>query len=473
MLLRLMPWHTFGSHYFRVIFVASASLVASTAILFGCAGSDGDKSNSTGGAATNGGSAALGGNTSNGGSTGANQGGSTSLGGAAGSANGGTANGGSASGGSSGYGGVTSAQGGLASSGGASGSGGVSGNAGAAGNAGSNGVGTCAPPSDKTLPLTKLSQTGCVDSANPRQFSARVIPYEVNSPLWSDFADKTRGLVLPPGGKIRVLDCAATPAACAQGTADSGRWLFPVGTVMIKNFLFDDKFVETRLFVHFPDDTWVGYSYAWNEAQTDATIVPEARTSTTFNTGKRSIDWTFPSRRDCNKCHATVAGSVLGPETAQMNRVVGGMNQIDRLQSLGAFETAPAKPYLAALVTPYASQVGMPPANATLEEKARSYLHANCAFCHRPDGDGPSFDVRNAVSFANTQMCDAEPAKGDQGVPGAKILTPGKPETSVLFLRMQTEATNSGRMPPIASAHADMDGVKLIGDWITSIKACP
>ncbi len=72
-----------------------------------------------------------------------------------------------------------------------------------------------------------------------------------------------------------------------RGPADDGKWLFPVGTVMLKSFGFDGKVVETRLFVHFDHRTWVGYSYPWNEAQTEATIVPSAGHGLTFNTGTR------------------------------------------------------------------------------------------------------------------------------------------------------------------------------------------
>jgi uncharacterized repeat protein (TIGR03806 family) len=386
-------------------------------------------------------------------------GGAQSFGGNA--AQGGAANGGTSSAG--------------ANTGGASGqsSAGSAGTSATGGNAGNVIPGTCAPPVAKDAPYARLSETGCVDPAHPTQFSSRVLPYEVNSPLWSDSADKTRGMVLPSDGKIRVLDCAVTPAECAQGPADSGRWIFPPGTVMIKNFLFDGKFVETRLFVQFSDKSWVGYSYAWNEAQTDAILVPSERMPVTFNTGKRSVDWTMPSRKDCMKCHLPEAGFVLGGETAQLNRVVDGTNQIDRWEAQGLFEEAPAKPYQAALVTPYPGPLGSPPANATLEQKARSYLHANCAFCHRTDGAGPSFDIRSGLSLADTQTCNMPPTKGDQGVVGALLITPGKPETSIMYLRMETVEANSGRMPPIASAHADADGLKLVGDWIKSISACP
>ena len=81
-------------------------------------------------------------------------------------------------------------------------------------------------------------------------------------------------MALPTGEKIHVKNCATTPAECTQGAADDGKWVLPVGTVMVKSFLFDGKLVETRLFVHFDAANWVGYTYQWNEAQTEATSSP-------------------------------------------------------------------------------------------------------------------------------------------------------------------------------------------------------
>jgi hypothetical protein len=286
---------------------------------------------------------------------------------------------------------------------------------------------TCVPPANKDNPIAKLSQTGCVDPSHPTMFAASVIPYEVNSPLWSDGADKTRGFALPKNGKIHAKDCADQPAQCTQGPADTGKWVFPIGTVMVKNFLFDGKLVETRLFVRFDETTWVGYSYQWDEAQTDATIVPDDRVQIAFQTGKRQVDWHFPNRVDCMKCHAPSAGSTLGPETAQMNRMVGGMNQIDKFAAMSLFDVAPAKPYKAALVTPYTSQAGSPSTGATLDQRARSYLHANCAICHRPDGDFPNLDLRYDVAFKDTSLCGTAPVKGDI-IENNVNLDPGKPD---------------------------------------------
>src|SRR6185503_7435113 len=169
--------------------------------------------------------------------------------------------------------------------------------------------------------------------------AASVIPYEVNSPLWSDGADKARGLALPDGGKIHVKNCTANPAECpgSRDRADDGKWVLPVGTVMVKSFLFDSKLLETRLLMRFDATTWVGYSYKWDEAQTEATLVGEERDTTMFATGQRTVSWHFPSRADCMQCHTPEASFALGTETSQLNRVVAGMNQIDRLTALGAF----------------------------------------------------------------------------------------------------------------------------------------
>jgi uncharacterized repeat protein (TIGR03806 family) len=367
-------------------------------------------------------------------------------------------------GGSAGSGGAT----GVAGTGG-SGGGGAGGSVGGMGG-GQNVVQTCVPPLAVDQPIAKLSDTGCMDPADNKKMAASVIPYEVNSPLWSDGADKQRGMALPTGAKIHVKDCAANPSECL-GPADDGKWVMPIGTVMVKSFLFDGKLVETRLFVRFDATTWVGYSYKWDEAQTDATIVADERVDDPFNTGKQTVMWHLPSRMDCMTCHKETGGSTLGPETAQMNRVVSGMNQIDRLKALGRFEAPPASPYKAALATPTDTA-------GTVEDRARAYLAANCAFCHRPDdSDFGSIDFRRDTAFKDMNVCGANPERGNQGVPTSLLLTPTMPLQSLIVLRMTAPPDDAGgkhgRMPKIASYVVDDAAVKLISDWITAIKTCP
>ncbi len=333
----------------------------------------------------------------------------------------------------------------------------------------------CAPPADPTQPPSTLAATGCMDTTALTQFVSTAHGYEVNSPLWSDAADKSRAFVLPPGGKIHVVDCAAEPSACLDA-ADDGKWVFPANTTFLKNFGFDGKVVETRLLVAQSNGTWVGYTYQWNEAQTGATLVDTDGADISFNTGSRTVDWTFPGRRDCTECHTRSAGWTLGPETDQMNRVpvtaaLGSQNQIDKFAAAGLFDTPPAKPYKTPLVTPYPGQLGSPPASASVTDRARSYLHANCAFCHRPDGEFSSVDLRYNTDLANAGLCNVVPVKGNQGVQNATNLTPGHPELSTLWLRMST--LGKGRMPPLASVVLDQDALDLVSDWIKGIQACP
>jgi mono/diheme cytochrome c family protein len=155
-----------------------------------------------------------------------------------------------------------------------------------------------------------------------------------------------------------------------------------------------------------------------------------------------------------------------------LNRTVGGKNQLDTLQALGLFDAPIPAPYAAALVTPYPGQAGAPGAAATLEQRARSYMHANCANCHRPDGEFQDQDYRYGVSLKDTSVCNAEPVKGTAGVPGALILVPGAPDLSLIWLRMGTLETRV-RMPQLATHQVDEQGLKLIGDWISSLTDCP
>ena len=416
----------------------NVALCGALAVVGACSPhSDGKASMATGGNAPSaGGSVASGGIPSSGGTV-ANAGtGAAGLGGAAGNAQ---------------------------QSGGASGASAAAGQAGAGGAAAGAGAMDCGLPPAVDAPIEKLSQTGCMDMSRPGAFSSRVVPYDVNSPLWSDAADKTRGIALPPGAKIHVLDC--TKETCGTGPYDDGRWVLPVGTVLVKNFAFDQKLLETRLFVHFPEK-WVGYSYQWDEAQTDATIVPDDRVKVMFNTGQRAVEWTYPNRIDCDTCHTVEAGSALGPQTRQMNRVVGGVNQIDHFAELGLFDTPPPKPYLAALASPYDASSG------TIEERARSYLHANCSHCHRPDSMFPNEDLRYGVPLKDMGLCNQPPYKENLGVEDGVILAPAEPMRSLMWVRMGIRFAKIG-MPQLATAVVDQPAVDLIGEWITSIQTCP
>jgi uncharacterized repeat protein (TIGR03806 family) len=308
-----------------------------------------------------------------------------------------------------------------------------------------------------------------MDPANPTKMASFVVPYDVNSPLWSDNADKERGMVVPQGQKIHVKNCTQNPDECSLGAQDDGQWVFPVGSVLVKNFAFDGKLVETRLFVR-AAKTWVGYGYQWDEAQTDAIVVPDEARTVMFNTGTRTVPWTYPSRYDCMLCHNKPAGSTIGPETKQLNRMMGGENLLEKLERLELFDAPLPKPYIAPLATPYPGREGSPPTGATTEELARSYMHANCAFCHRADGNADTLDLRYGVPLAGLNACNKMPKKGNAGLETATILTPGKPEESVMRARVST--LGDDRMPQLATYVVDEPGVKLISDWIAGLQGC-
>ncbi len=187
-----------------------------------------------------------------------------------------------------------------------------------------------------TIP-TQLSQTGCVDPTDPTRPASGLIPYEPNAPFWSDGADKERFMGLPNG---QALTANA-----------SGDWDFPNGTVLVKNFRLANKLIETRLFMRHPDGEWGGYTYEWNDAETEATRVVGGK--------KKMISgqtWVYPSEQQCLQCHTETAGRSLGLETAQENgnfrypQTGRNSNQIITLNAIGAISPAiagtPASPGL-------------------------------------------------------------------------------------------------------------------------------
>jgi uncharacterized repeat protein (TIGR03806 family) len=300
---------------------------------------------------------------------------------------------------------------------------------------------------------TQLSATGCVNAQNPSQPASGLIPYAPAAPFWSDGAVKERWLAIPNGTSIAV--------------GGDGDFTFPNGSVLMKHFRIGSTLVETRLFMRHPDGVWAGYSYEWNGAQTDATLVQGGKTVMVAGQS-----WIFPSENDCLSCHTAAAGFVLGPEAAQLNHdfVYSGTgrtaNQLGTLDHIALFTTPVGDP---------AAQPSLPDpfnASAPLAERARAYLHTNCSQCHRPSGPTPSsMDLRYSTLLANTGACAAPPQAGDVGLgAGAEIIAPGDPALSVLVARVNRRDANG--MPPLASAEVDAAGVTLLSDWITSLTGC-
>lgn len=292
-----------------------------------------------------------------------------------------------------------------------------------------------------------LAETGCVDAKDTTKPPPGLIGYTVNSPLWSDGATKDRWLYVPAGAAI--------------GVSPDGDFDVPPGSVAVKTFSAFGKKIETRLFVRYEDATWAGYSYEWNDAQTDATLLTEGKTKPLAN----GASWTFPSRAQCFACHTAAAGFTLGLEARQLDRDDDGKNQLERFTSVLDHPVVPG------VLAPLRAA---DTAGASDEERARGYLHSNCSTCHR-EGSGSgaaTMDLRIDKPFAATKTCNVTPQGGDLGVAGAKILTPGDPSRSTLALRMR--ALDQNRMPPLATHVVDETGVTAVEAWIRALPAsCP
>lgn len=296
-----------------------------------------------------------------------------------------------------------------------------------------------------------LSATGCFQSANPTQVNAGVIPYSIAQAFWSDNAQKERFIAVPNGTQISV--------------DASGDWVLPPGGVTIKNFRLGGQLFETRFFVRHSDGTYSGYTYQWNDQQTQATLVPPSGAT-------RSIagqSWSYPTRGQCFACHSAAAQYNLGIETRQLNIDSVYPSTGRTANQLYTFN------YLNMLTGNTASLATFPAINdesVPVQTRALSYLHVNCSSCHRPGGIGVGpFDARFDTSFANKGICNVEPALGNFGVPGSKLIKPGDAGGSVVWLRMSQRGT--GAMPPLASALVDSNGASLLQGWIDGLTGCP
>ncbi len=297
-----------------------------------------------------------------------------------------------------------------------------------------------------------LSGTGCFDSVVPTRVIGSVIPYSIAQAFWSDGAEKERFLALPNGTQLSI--------------DSSGDWVLPPGGVTIKNFRLQGQLFETRFFVRHSDGTYSGYTYQWNEQQTQATLVPPSGATRSI----AGLNWSYPSRAQCFACHSAAAQYSLGLETRQLNidsfypATGRTANELYTLNTIGM---------LTGNTTALSPLPAVSDATVPLETRALAWIHVNCSSCHRPGGIGVgTLDARFDTSFANKGICNVAPSLGDLGVSGAKLIAPGNHAASVVWLRMSQRGSTVG-MPPLASTIVDPSGVDLLANWIDGLTGCP
>lgn len=323
-----------------------------------------------------------------------------------------------------------------------------------------------------------LSETGAFVDLARLGAAPGVLPYSVQSPLWSDGAQKRRWMALPSGSHV--------------GYAEQGPWQFPEGTVFIKQFgmVLDERApddvlrLETRFLVSAQGGGVYGLVYKWDEDQRDARLLLDGAEEVLDIVGAdgsmRQQRYTYPSQRACGACHSARSGYVMGARTAQLDgeyRPSAGepnafaesdgepaANQLAAWAERDVFD-APVAEALSARerLVPLADEA------APLEARVRSYWDSNCSSCHNEAAPFPSWDARFSTPLDQQGVLLAPPRSG-AAADDVRLIVPGDAERSLIYLRSQSEAPDQ-RMPPLLRNRVDARYVELLREWIESLPA--
>ncbi|WP_369060735.1 SO2930 family diheme c-type cytochrome [Caulobacter sp. 73W] len=335
-------------------------------------------------------------------------------------------------------------------------------------------------------PAQTLDAYGLFTDAGARRPAARVVPYDLNTPLFSDYAEKFRYVFVPPGQKVRYA---------AEGALE-----FPVGTALIKTFAYpadfrrpndNIRFVETRLLIR-KADGWFAQTYVWNAEQTKATLKRAgARMDVSFidAAGKtETINYAVPNTNQCKECHS-LDGEIapIGPKARNLNgefdyrsrsdfsdlrRDFGDVgdkaNQIALWTRIGLLEGAPAPAAI-----PATARWDDP--KAPLEARARAYLDANCAHCHNPRGmaSNSGLFLNLEEKRANHLGIGKNPVAAGRGAGGLAVsIRPGDPDASILAYRMASREPGV-MMPELGRSVTHREGVELVRAYIAGMRPPP
>ena len=348
----------------------------------------------------------------------------------------------------------------------------------------------------------KLSQSGLFSSMSPLEPAPGVVAYSVAVEAWADGAPSSRHVALPGSSRI--------------DTRDPRSWKFPEGAVLARTLFAPGRrrkdpaggaratpeaaggpeaprIVETQV-LHFEHGEWRPYTFAWNAEGTDADLVDTRGTERRYRADAsneaasgepREMIWRFSSRAECSLCHNPWAGFVLGATALNLAAVRAGPDapgQLDALARRGLFtqrtdtldasEAAGSPPGGASL--PCLPHAGTERAagGASAGALARAYLHVNCSHCHRFGGGGTALiDLSWSADPKAQGLVDVPPRQGTFGLDGAKLVTPGDPYGSVLYLRMAK--LGGGHMPRAGPREADREGLRLVREWILQLSPPP
>ena len=334
----------------------------------------------------------------------------------------------------------------------------------------------------------KLSQTGLFASIKEGSPAPGVLPFGVQAEQWSDYATAERWLGLPGSTQVSYY----TTAKPEIGTFFNQNIWFPRDGVLAKTLSMEmergnpssRKRIETQV-LHWDGSVWQGYTYRWNEDQTDGDLVPAVGADRVLDVvdfkapeGRRKQTWHYSGRSECIQCHNPWVGYLLAFNANQLNKDFaypwGTENQLQALTSLGIIrpvdlQEKPAPNYREAFKTKLCDPRD---SNLPVADRARAYLHVNCSHCHTFGAGGTAqIELRYDLTPEKMQVLGKKPMQGNFDIADANLVTAGDPCKSALFYRISK--MGRGRMPHIGSEVVDDAGVDLIGSWIRQLGAAP
>lgn len=332
------------------------------------------------------------------------------------------------------------------------------------------------------------------------QLNDGVVPYDLNTPLFTDYAHKLRTVWMPKGTSAKYN---------ATDTLD-----FPVGTVISKTFYYprpdkgraaggkfgdvarsDDysrdfagqgldmaqvHLIETRILVH-RKDGWAAIPYVWNEAQTEATL---ARTGAVLpltlvdakpavgQPAREDFNYVVPDESQCASCHAQdwVSRKIhpIGPKARHLNKdyhyADGTRNQLQHLAQVGYLVGLP-------MAADISRDVNWEDSHAPLDARARAYLDINCGHCHSPHGAANTTGLSlnwNTVEDHHLGLCKPPTAAGQGTGDHFFDIVPGKPDDSIIPYRLSSTEPGT-MMPELGRSTVHREGVALIKAWIAAL----
>ncbi len=292
-----------------------------------------------------------------------------------------------------------------------------------------------------------------------------VLPYDLISPLFSDYAHKKRFIWMPNSVKANYID-------------DYSPLDFPTGTILIKNFFYDNvlpdnstKILETRIMYKKPD-AWEFAKYVWNDEQTEAFFTNDgsfSNISWVENGVTNTVNYRIPSRAECFTCHNKSETPIpIGPKPQNLNKNYvysnGVSNQLSKMIEIGYLDNS--------LPDTIDTTVSWDDTSQSLEMRVRSYLDINCAHCHSDNSYCDYRSMRFAFPESNEDenlgIC-VEP--DTQFIPNSQIIKPNDLDLSLLYYRINT-TDDSFRMPLLGRTLKHTEGVRLVEEWISSLTNC-